>query len=103
MAANRDVGLRERQSLACSDPNLQVHKIQARNQLRYGVFYLQSSVHFKKVEILVLIDKELNCSGVRVIRRLPDPDRNLAHTAPHIGIDDWRGSLFENFLMPTLN
>ena len=49
-----------------------------------------------------MINQELNRAGVGVIRGLRHADRNLAHPAPHVGVDDRRRRFFQHFLMTPL-
>jgi len=63
---------------------------------------LQTGVHLEEIEILFVIDEELDRAGVGVGRGLRDADRNFAHAAAHVGIDDWRRRFFEHLLMAAL-
>lgn len=102
MPANRDVLLPERQRLAVRDVNLQMHQIEPGNEFGHRVLDLKAGIHLEKIKILLLIDEKLDGSGIRISGGLPDSNRDLAHPAAHIGIDNWRRRLFDHLLMPPL-
>ena len=95
--------LREGQLLARRDADLQVHQIESGGQLGDRMFHLQARVHFEEVEVLLLIDQEFDGAGIGVIGRLRDFHGHFAHAAAHVGIDNRRGRLLENFLVAALD
>ena len=103
MPANLHIGLRKGKLLAARDPDLQVHEIESGGQLGDRVFHLQARVHFEEVEVFLRIDQKFNGASIGVVGRLRDFDGNLAHAAAHIGIDNRRRRLLENFLVAALD
>src|SRR5208283_5249974 len=102
VAADAYIVLRKWQLLSRCNTNLQVNQIESSDQLRDRVLHLQAGVHLQKIEILLLIDEKFYGARVGVGRRLRHPNGDLAHPAPHIGIDDRRRRFLHHFLMTPL-
>ena len=84
------------------DTNLQVDQIESGDQLGHGMLHLQACVHLEEIEILLLVNQELDGTSICIVRGSRHPNRDLAHTAPHLGIDDRRRRFFQHLLMATL-
>ncbi len=78
VAADGHVVLGERQFLAGSDPNLQLHQVDPGDQLGYRVLHLETGVHLQIEELAVLIEK-LDGSGVGVVAAPGHRHGRLAH------------------------
>ena len=102
MAADVHIVLLEGQFFARRDANLQMDQVEAGDQFRHGMLHLQARVHLQEIKVLLLIDQELDRAGVGVGRGLRDADCNLAHPAPHAGVDDRRRGFFKHLLMAAL-
>ena len=102
MPAEAHILLAKRQRLARRDANLQMNQVETRDQFRHRMLHLQARIHFEEIEIFLLIHQKFHRAGVGVVRRLRHAHRNLAHPAPHLGVDNRRGRLFEHFLVPPL-
>ena len=102
MAAQLNLFLPEGQRHALSNAYLQMDKIQPGNQLRDRMLHLQTRIHFKKVEVLLLIDKELHGAGVGVSGGLCDTHCDFAHPAPHVSVHDRGRCFFQHLLVPPL-
>src|SRR6267143_2699077 len=66
------------------------------------MFHLQPCVHFEKIEILVVVHQEFDCSGIGVGGGSGHTDRDVAHLAAHFRANDWRWRLLQHFLMASL-
>ena len=66
MSSLRDLFLRKRQGLSGSNANLPRHQVQACDQFRNRMFYLQPGVHFQKVITAVFIYNKLNRSRILI-------------------------------------
>ena len=73
---NLDVILFVAQLSSARDPDLFRNNINAGHQFGDGMFHLQACVHFKEVEIPVLIHQEFDRPGVCVLHRLCRFDRH---------------------------
>ena len=67
------------------------------------MLHLQARIHLQEVEVLLLIDEELDRSGICVSGGLGDANRDLTHPAAHVGIDDGRRRFLDDFLMAALD
>ena len=102
MPSNLNLVLCERQALPIRNVDLQVDQVESHHQLGNRMFDLQPRIHLQKIKIILLVDQELNRTGVRVSRRLCHSHCDFAHTAPHVGVDYRRGCLFHYLLVPAL-
>src|ERR1035438_4747793 len=66
------------------------------------MFHLQPRVHLEEIEVLLLVDQELNGASIRVSSSLRDANGDLAHSAPHVGINEGRRRFLDYFLMTAL-
>ena len=103
VAAQLDVFLPERQLLARRHAKLQMHQVEAGDELGHRMLDLQAGVHLEEVEVAVLVDQELDRAGVLIVGGLGHAHRDLAHAAAHVLVDDGRGRLFQHLLMAALH
>src|SRR6185369_3129308 len=76
----------------------------SRRELRHRMLDLQTRVHLQKVEIVSRIGNEkLDRARARVVHRASDLNRGFTHAMAQIRIVDRRRTLFDHFLMATLN
>src|SRR5437870_11018025 len=64
---------------------------------------LYASVHFHKVEVLILVQQELDGPSISVVDRLDRIKSHASNLAPQSLIDGRRRRLFDEFLIATLN
>jgi hypothetical protein len=67
------------------------------------VLDLETGVHLKKVEVAVLIEEELDGSGVGVSGRKSEANGGLPHPAPQVFVDRRRGCFFDYLLVTALH
>src|SRR3546814_8343680 len=73
------------------------------DQLGHRVLYLNSRIHFKKVEVLILIDDKLDRAGRDVVDRLRQGHRLGAHGGAGLGVEEGRRRLLHHLLVATLD
>src|SRR5690606_17802283 len=83
-------------------PDLRLNKIYTCYSFGYGMFNLQTCVHFEEIEIPVLVNKKLDGSCTRVVYRPGSGNGLLSHCCTQFRSDKRRGGLFYNLLVPTL-
>src|SRR5215467_3097407 len=83
--------------------DLQLDKVQTGNHLGHRVLHLDAGVHFEKIEAMIGIDYELNCSSAHVTLLPSERDRGLSHCVAHRVRKSWRGTFLDNFLKPALD
>ena len=98
-----NVLLRERELLACRDPNHLLDQIQSGNAFGHRMLDLQPGVHFQKIEVLVLTDHKLNGARALILDGFGQCNRLRAHRLTGRFGDERRGCLFDDLLMATLN
>src|SRR3546814_1288785 len=64
---------------------------------------LNSRTHFKKVEVLILIDDKLDRAGRDVVDRLRQGHRLGAHGGAGLGVEEGRRRLLHHLLVATLD
>src|SRR3546814_15504061 len=64
---------------------------------------LNSRTHFKKVEVLILIDDKLDRAGRDVVDRLRPGHRLGAHGGAGLGVEEGRRRLLHHLLVATLD
>ncbi len=69
------------QLAAASDPDLLLDDVNAGNHLSHRMLHLETGVHFKEVEVLVLIHQELDRSGIQIVNCAS----RFAGYLPHFG------------------
>ena len=102
-AFHRHILLPERDREACRNLDLLLDKVDAGDHFGDRVFHLKACVHFEEIELQVLIHEELDCSCVDVVGRLRHLQSRFTHAPSQICIDDGRGTLFDNLLVPSLD
>ena len=89
--------------MAGGDGDLKLYEIEAGDLLGDRMFDLQTRVHFQKIKIEVGVDQEFDSAGVDVAAGAREAHRGVAHFLAQVGRDDWRGRLFDHFLMAPLD
>src|SRR5256885_2136772 len=65
---------------------------------------LQTRIHLEEIEIARRgREQKLNCAGANIVHSLRDLDCGFAHAGTQPGVINWRGALFNNFLMAALD
>ncbi len=64
---------------------------------------LQSRIHFKEIEVLVLVDDELHRAGALIVHGLCQGHRLLAHGAPRLLVQEGRRRLLHHLLVAALD
>src|SRR5450631_4927632 len=79
-----------------------MYKIESSDQLGHRMFHLQPRVHLEEIEVPLLVDQELNGASIRVSSSLRDANGDLAHSSPHVGINEGRRRFLDYLLMAAL-
>ena len=103
VAAEGDLVLGEGQWLAFGDRDLQMHEVEAGDQLGDGVLDLEAGVDFEEVEVLFVVEQEFDRARVDVASFAREAAGGFAHAAAQVGADDGGGSFFDDLLMATLD
>ena len=94
----------KRQMFACGDVDLRLSQIDSGDGFGDGMLDLQARVHLQKIKVARLrVHNKFHRASVDVTRCLRRRDSRLTHHRPHLRRKQRRGSLFDNFLMTTLN
>ncbi|EJW92250.1 choline dehydrogenase [gut metagenome] len=96
------VFLLQMQHLATCDTKLFLHQVDPYDFFRNGVFHLQTSIHFKEVEVAVLVHQEFDSTGTRIVHSLGCCDRLFTHFLPQFGSQERRRTFFHNLLVTAL-
>src|SRR5437764_4450882 len=103
MTAKLNILLAMRQPVIRGDQDLVANDIKTSDELGYGMFDLNSRIHFHEVELLAVVHKEFESSDVRVpciLDGLHDPAADLV---TQFWSHDHRGCFFNQLLMPSLD
>ena len=104
MTARRGDGFRiEIQPLASRNADLPAHQINPRHHLRDRMLDLEARIHFKKIEVTILVQQELDCPGIRVANAAGDRRSGRHHRLPNRRCHGERWRFFDDFLMTALN
>ena len=74
-----DIRLVKCQFVTCSNKQLLLHKVNARDFLSDRMFNLKPSIHFQKVEVLFIIHEKLNSSRSSIATRPSQLNRLISH------------------------
>src|SRR5256886_4971920 len=83
------------------DPKLLLDEFHAVDHLSDGVLDLKARVHLEEIEVVLILDDELNCSGVAVPSLFRDRDRGRRHPGPS-RLRDVRRGFLHDLLVPSL-
>ena len=103
MTYNRNIFLLIRQFLTGSNPNLLFDQIDSCHPFCDGMFHLNSSIHFHKIEICPILHKKLYGSCIDIFIRNCCFYCFCSHLVPKLLRDCRTWSLFDKFLMVSLN
>ena len=103
MAADRQVGLRQRERPARRHLQLPCHQVQPGDHLGDRMLDLQARVHLQEVEGAVGIGDELHRAGADIADRAGGCDRRLAHRAPPLVGHAGGGCLLDHLLVAPLH
>ena len=98
-----DVLLPERKRFSRSNPDLCLDKINACHHFGYGMFNLNSGIHFHKIESVILVHQKLDRSGIPVVDRIDRTNRNLAKLFSLLGRNERTWTFFNHLLFVSLN
>ena len=76
----------KRQPRAGGDLDLQLHQVEAGDQLGDRMLHLQPRVHFQEIEAAVLVHQELHRAGIVVAGGARGADGRFAHGLAHLGM-----------------
>ena len=98
-----DVALCITQRFAIGDADHFLNQIDPRDQLRHGMFHLQTRIHFEEIEALVLPGDEFHCASGVVIHGFCQRDGLRAHFRACCLIKQRRRCFFDYFLIAALH
>src|SRR5450759_2671052 len=103
VTAERHVRLNKAQLLSPRDSKLFLNEINSGDHLRYGVFDLDSRVHFQKEKSLgILIDEKLHRPGILVSDLAAESYRSITDLLSQCARDFRRRRLFHHLLVAAL-
>ncbi len=91
------------QPFAARDPDLRPHQVDAGHHLGDGVLDLDAGVHLEEVEVLVGADHELDRARADVADARGGLDRDLAHGAADLVVDERRRRFLDDLLVAALH
>lgn len=100
---NFDILLFKSKWVTSSNEDLLLNQIDASNLLSNWMLYLESCVHFKEIEILVLVHEELNGTSGSVTTGGSQLNCLFTHLVSSCLVHNWAWSLFNNFLVSSLD
>jgi hypothetical protein len=103
MTLNLDILLLKGERIASTDENLLLNEVNTSDFLGDRMFDLKTRVHFKEVEVLVLIYQELDCSSALVAARPSETNCLFSHKCTSLRVHEAGWCLFNNFLIASLN
>ena len=103
MSVLPQVFLSESQLLPVGYAYLFLHKVHANHFFCYGMLYLQTGIHFKEIEMMILIYKEFYRTGPDIVHSLCCCDSLCTHLHAQVVIDEWRRRLLHYLLVTTLH
>src|SRR6266566_3538836 len=96
--------LAKRERQPSGDCDLFTNEIESGYQFGYWVFHLEPCVHFEKIKVARFAGyQKLHRSGTHIIHGARELNGSSAHCRAQCGIVNWRGALFDYFLMAALN
>ena len=102
MSAETYIFLLYREREPACNKYLLLYEVDAGLHFGDGVFDLDTRVHLHEVEVFVLIDEELDCSGVVVAARLCRFDCRFAHFLAELGCHYRARGLLKHLLITAL-
>ena len=91
------------QLCACGNTNLPLHKVKTCYHFGNAMLNLESGIHLHKVEVFVLVKKELNCTNRVVVNSLCRLDGCIHHFLTNFRCKGWAGAFFNKLLVFALN
>ncbi len=83
--------------------DLERDEVDAGDHLGHGVLHLEARVHLEEVELAVLVDDALDRAGIDVAGLLRQGHRGVADPCAQLVVDDRRGCLLDQLLVPALD
>ena len=80
---------KEKHFSTCCHSDHVFHKINSSHHLSDGMFYLQASVHFQEVEILLWVNQALNSASRVISDFLSKSYSLLTHGFSHVWVHKW--------------
>src|SRR3954463_7182865 len=103
MTVERDVPLFERQALSGGNPDLLLDDIHPGNEFGHRVLDLDARIHLEEKEVALVVEEELERTGVGVLHRARRIDDGAPEFAAHFFGHRNRWSFFQQLLMAALN
>ena len=91
------------EGVAGGDLELGLHDIDAGDLLGDGVLDLDSGVHLHEVVATLLVDKELDGTGVSVVEGLAEVDGGLGDAVAQLGVEVVGGGVLDDLLVAALH
>src|SRR5439155_155158 len=93
----------EGQAVTGGDSDLEFYEVETGNLFGYGMFDLQTRVHFQKVKIEIGINKEFNRAGIDIAASARQADSGIAHLSAQFGSDNGGRRFLDHLLMAALH
>ena len=82
---------------------LLTHQINAGDLFSHGMLYLETSVDFEEIKVLVFVNQKFEGSGVVIAHRKGTAHGSLSHGLTRFRIQERTGGLFQHLLKAALN